>query len=98
MTKLSKILLPGALMAGAALSLGACGKQADLQRPAPLFGKARADAGNANRPSLPGSLQENRDPATSNATNRESHLPGAAPDPFGGPSAPGFPGSGPGRD
>ena len=30
------------LLAAAALALAACGKQGDLQRPAPLFGEARA--------------------------------------------------------
>lgn len=92
----SKILLICGL---AALALSACGKQAPLERPpAPLFGKARADAGNPNRPSEPGSVRENKDPATSSGTNRQSPIPGSAPSPFGGPSAPGFPGSGPGRD
>ena len=91
-----------AALAASALTLAmlnGCGKQADLQRPGPLFGPAaRADAGaNANKPSAPGSLKENQDPATSSATTRQSRIPGTNPDPFSGPSGPGFPNSGPGR-
>jgi hypothetical protein len=83
----------------AALLLAACGKQTPLERPGPMFGApARADAASANRPSEPGSVQENLDPATSSATTRQSRIPGTNPDPFSGPSGPGFPNSGPGRE
>lgn len=82
-----------------ALTLTDCGKQTELQRPGPLYGPAaRADASaNANKPSAPGSVKENQDPASSSATTRQSRIPGTNPDPFSGPSGPGFPNSGPGR-
>lgn len=82
-----------------ALTLTGCGKQTELQRPGPLYGPdARADASaNANKPSAPGSVKENQDPASSSATTRQSRIPGTNPDPFSGPSGPGFPNSGPGR-
>ncbi|MEI6281966.1 MAG: hypothetical protein WCP82_04515 [Alphaproteobacteria bacterium] len=82
-----------------ALTLTGCGKQIELQRPGPLYGPvARADASaNANKPSAPGSVKENQDPASSSATTRQSRIPGTNPDPFSGPSGPGFPNSGPGR-
>jgi hypothetical protein len=88
-----------AVALGAALLLAACGKQTPLQRPGPMFGlPERANPANANRPSEPGSVQENLDPASSRATTRESRIPGTNPDPFSGPSGPGFPNSGPGRE
>ncbi len=82
-----------------ALTLTGCGKQTELQRPGTLYGPAaRADASaNANKPSAPGSVKENQDPASSSATTRQSRIPGTNPDPFSGPSGPGFPNSGPGR-
>lgn len=82
-----------------ALTLTGCGKQTELQRPGPLYGPAaRADASaDANKPSAPGSVKENQDPASSSATTRQSRIPGTNPDPFSGPSGPGFPNSGPGR-
>ena len=82
-----------------ALALTACGKQTVLERPGPLFGRAspRADTGIPNAPSKPGSVKENMDPATSSATTRQARMPGTNPDPFSGPSGPGFPNSGPGR-
>ena len=86
------------LLGASALGLGACGKQGALERPGPMFGgaAARAAAGaQANQPSQPGSVRENIDPATTSATSRESPIRGTNPDPFGGPSGPGFPGSGP---
>lgn len=82
----------------ASLALAACGKQTALERPGPLFGATpRADAANANRPSQPGSVRENLDPASSGGTSKQSPIPGTNPNPFGGPSGPGFPGSGPER-
>lgn len=92
------------LLGASALSLGACGKQGALERPAPMFGSAAraaydaqraAASAQANQPSQPGSVRENIDPATTNATSREAPIRGANPDPFGGPSGPGFPGAGP---
>jgi hypothetical protein len=109
MNPLSKIGRPliVALALAAPLGLGACGKLGDLEQPAPLFGEAakakyeaekRAAAVNgndANRPSAPGTNRENIDPASSGGTSRQPPIPGTNPDPFGGPSGPGFPGSGP---
>lgn len=91
----------------AALTLAACGKQGALERPAPMFNSAEraayeaqraAASAEANQPSRPTSVRENIDPATTNATSRQSPIKGTNPDPFGGPSGPGFPNSGPGRD
>jgi hypothetical protein len=88
----------------AAPAVTACGKVGDLDRPAPLWGPderakeeaaKRAASTEANKPSKPGSVRENADPASSNGNTRQSPLPGAPSDPFGGPSAPGMPGSGP---
>ncbi len=96
---LAAVLATGGLLAG-------CGKQGDLDQPAPLWGaKAKADyearhraaSAEANKTSRPGSVQENADPATSSATTRQSPQAGSNPDPFGGPSGPGFPNSGPQR-
>lgn len=92
------------VLAGAALTLGACGKAGELERPAPMFGakekaKYKSDkreaALKAHQASLPGSVGETADPATSTATQRQSPIKGTNPDPFGGPSGPGFPNSGP---
>ena len=102
--KHSVVALAAVFLAGTAL--GGCGKQGALERPAPLWGakqKAEYDAAHrkssaeANKTSRPGSVQENADPATSNATTRQAPQPGSNPDPFGGPSGPGFPNSGPQR-
>jgi predicted small lipoprotein YifL len=85
-------------------ALAGCGKMGELERPAPLWGakekakydaEKRAAAATAHKPSKPGSVQENADPATSTATTRQSPQKGSNPDPFGGPSGPGFPNSGP---
>jgi hypothetical protein len=43
MSRMLKPLLIVPAVAMAALALGACGKQGTLDRPAPLFGKARAE-------------------------------------------------------
>ncbi len=88
-----------AALALSMLALAACGKQGALERPGPLFGVApRPDTARANQPSVPGSVEENLDPASSSATTRQQRIPGTNPDPFSGPSGPGFPNSGPGRD
>ena len=95
------------LMGASALILSACGKQGALERPAPMFNNAEraayearraAASAEANQPSQPNSVRENIDPATTAATSRQSPIRGTSPDPFGGPSGPGFPGSGPGRE
>lgn len=65
-----------------ALALGACGKQGALERPGPMFGRA-ADQ--------PESVRQNIDPASTGTPSRESPIRGANPDPFGGPTGPGFP-------
>ena len=84
-----------------------CGKLGDLEQPAPLFGEAakakyeaerRAAAARANdnnRPSVTGTNRENIDPASNNDTSMRAPIQGTNPNPFGGPSGPGFPGSGP---
>lgn len=96
------------LMGLSALGLAACGKQGTLERPAPLFANAQeraayearraAASAQANQPSRPNSVRENIDPATTNATSKQSPIRGTSPDPFNGPSGPGFPGAGPSRD
>ena len=102
-------LRPLALLTLAALSLAAplltgCGKQAALERPAPMWdaqkkaayeAERRAASGNANKPARVGGTQEIMDPASSNRTVRAAPLAGTAPNPFGGPSAAGFPGATP---
>lgn len=95
-------------MGASVLVLAACGKQGALERPAPMFNDAQraaydaqrraAASAVANQPSRPGSVQENIDPATTDATSRQSPIRGTSPDPFSGPSGPGFPNSGPSRD
>lgn len=93
-------LLPLAVLA---LTAAACGKQGELERPAPLWDPAkkaaweaerRAASAQANQPARAGGDQEIRDPATSNRTIRAAPLPGTK-DPFGGPSGKGFPGATP---
>jgi hypothetical protein len=97
-------LRPLALLTIAALSLAACGKQAELERPAPMWdpvkkaaweAERRAASGAANQPARAGGTQEIMDPASSNRTVRAAPLAGTAPNPFGGPSAAGFPGATP---
>jgi uncharacterized protein len=85
--------------------LSGCGKMGELQPPAPRnqVAEARAAAAShpstasnaANKPSRAGSVAENVDPATSEASIRQVRLPGSSADPFGGPVASGFPSSGP---
>jgi hypothetical protein len=88
----------------AAPAVTACGRVGDLERPGPLWGpderaKAEADkraaSQGANKASKPGSDEEVRDPATSSATIQQQPIAGTPPDPFGGPSGPGTPNSGP---
>ena len=102
-------LRPLALLTLAALALTApilagCGKQAELERPAPMWdaqkkaaweAQRRAASGTANQPARVGGAQEIMDPASSNRTVRAAPLAGTAPNPFGGPSAAGFPGATP---
>jgi hypothetical protein len=97
-------LRPLALLTLAALALTACGKQAELERPAPMWDPAkkaafeaerRAASAQANQPARAGGTREIMDPASSNRTVRAAPLAGTAPDPFGGPSAAGFPGATP---
>jgi hypothetical protein len=91
-----------AALAVSSMGLTACGKQAELERPAPLWNaqkkaafeaERRAGSAQANQPARPGGIQENMDPASSNRTNRAAPLGGTQTDPFGGPSAAGFPGA-----
>ena len=86
-----------------ALTAAACGKQGTLDRPAPLWdpvkkaaweAERRAASAQANQPARAGGAQEVRDPASSDRTIRAAPLPGTK-DPFGGPSAKGFPGATP---
>lgn len=96
---------PVTLLALAALAVtaAACGKQGNLERPAPLWdpvkkaaweAERRAASAQANQPARAGGAQEIRDPASSDRTIRAAPLPGTK-DPFGGPSAKGFPGATP---
>jgi predicted small lipoprotein YifL len=98
-------LRPISILALAALAVTAtaCGKQGALERPAPLWdaqkkaawqAERRAASAQANQPARAGGAQEVRDPASSNRTIRAAPLPGTN-DPFGGPSAAGFPGATP---
>ena len=89
-------------LAALALSAAACGKQAPLERPAPLWNaqkkaaweaERRAASAQANKPARPNGAQENMDPASSNRTTRAAPLGGTPTDPFGGPSGAGFPSS-----
>lgn len=91
------------VLAALAATAAACGKQGALERPAPLWDPAkkaaweaerRAASAQANQPARAGGDQEIRDPASSNRTIRAAPLPGTK-DPFGGPSAAGFPGATP---
>lgn len=93
-------LLTLAALAVSASALTACGKQAELERPAPMWDAAkkaaweaerRAASASANQPARVGGTQEIMDPASSNRTVRAAPLAGTAPNPFGGPSAAGFP-------
>jgi predicted small lipoprotein YifL len=92
-------------LAALAFTAAACGKQGALERPAPLWdpvkkaaweAERRAASAQANQPARSGGAQEVRDPAStsSNRTIRAAPLPGTK-DPFGGPSAAGFPGATP---
>ena len=90
-------------LAALAVSAAACGKQGTLERPAPLWdaqkkaawaAERRTASAQANQPARAGGAQEIRDPASSNRTIRAAPLPGTK-DPFGGPSAAGFPGATP---
>jgi argininosuccinate lyase len=91
------------VLAALAVTAAACGKQGTLERPAPLWdaqkkaaweAERRAGSAQANQPARPGGAQEVRDPASSNRTIKAAPLPGTK-DPFGGPSAKGFPGATP---
>ena len=90
------------VLAGLALTAAACGKQAALERPAPLWNaqkkaayeaERRQGSATANQPARANGTQENMDPASSNRTTRSAPLGGAQSDPFGGPSGAGFPSS-----
>ena len=105
MTLSKKASGPVTLLALTALALtaAACGKQGVLERPAPMWDPAkkaaweaerRAGSAQANQPARAGGDQEVRDPASSSRTIRAAPLPGTK-DPFGGPSAKGFPGATP---
>ena len=105
MTLSKKVSGPVTLLAltALALSAAACGKQGALERPAPLWdpvkkaaweAERRAASAQANQPARAGGAQEIRDPASSDRTIRAAPLPGTK-DPFGGPSAKGFPGATP---
>lgn len=94
---LAGLILTAPLVAG-------CGKLGDLERPAPRTPEEaqrdaarRAESEKANKPANPGSDEEVADPARSGATISQKPIKGSNPDPFGGPSEPGMPGSGPQR-
>ena len=69
------------LALAAAAALGACGKQGELERPAPLAGAAAEQDYTAKRPVTP---QENYDPASSSRSPRAAPIPGTN-DPIGRP-------------
>ena len=69
------------LIGVAALSLSACGKQAELQRPEPLVGGQAKRDYDARRPVTP---QENYDPASTQRSPRAAPVEGTN-DPFGPP-------------
>ena len=106
--RIGRPLIVALALAVPAAGLSACGKLGDLEQPAPMFGDAakakyEADrraaaitADDNNRPSTPGTNRENIDPASSNASSRNAPIQGTNPNPFGGPSGPGFPAAGPG--
>ena len=99
------MIRPIALVTLAALALSSaglagCGKQAELERPAPLWNaqkraayeaQRREASAQANKPARANGTQENIDPASSNRTTRAAPLGGAKSDPFSGPSGAGFP-------
>ena len=100
MTPRPLVRLTLAALAVSSLGLTACGKLGDLERPAPLWNASkkaafeaerRAASAQANKPARPGGVQENVDPNSSNRTTRAAPLAGTPSDPFGGPSAAGFP-------
>lgn len=97
-------LLTLAVLALSSVGLAACGKQAALERPAPMWDPAkkaaweaqrRAASSTANQTARVGGAQEIMDPASSNRTVRAAPLAGTGSSPFGGPSAAGFPGATP---
>ena len=65
----------------AALTLSACGKQAELERPEPLVGGQADRDYDAKRPVTP---QENYDPASTQRSPRAAPVQGTN-DPFGRP-------------
>jgi hypothetical protein len=78
-------LLP--LAALAALALAGCGKMGDLERPGPLFGGPKAEAGKAApTPPAPVSTVDRRDRDTSTdlAPIRDAQVPGSAQNPQSG--------------
>ena len=93
---LRSLILPAAAIC--ALTLAGCGKQSDLERPAPMWGaqaqaeyaKQRAEAEAKHRAAVekngsaaaPGSPQEIENPANAPRSTREAPLPGAPKDPF----------------
>lgn len=92
-------LLTLAALALSSAGLSACGKQAELERPAPLWNaqkkaayeaERRKGSATANQPARANGTQETMDPASSNRTTRAAPL-GGTHDPFGGPSGAGFP-------
>ena len=92
MTRTRAIVLIGF----AAAALGACGKQGDLERPAPRGHQAQtaAPADAANRTAAatehntgPGPTTRDNNPAP----NRSVPLEGTRPDPFAGPPPSAFP-------
>jgi predicted small lipoprotein YifL len=87
------------ILAALAVTAAACGKQAELERPAPLWNaqkkaayeaERRQGSATANQPARANGTQENMDPASSNRTTRAAPLGGTV-DPFSGPSGAGFP-------
>ncbi|CAN5450021.1 hypothetical protein BH10PSE3_BH10PSE3_13620 [soil metagenome] len=89
-------------VAALALTAAGCGKQAALERPAPLWNaqkkavyesQRREASAQVNKPARANGAQENIDPASSNRTTRSAPLGGTQSDPFSGPSGAGFPSS-----
>jgi hypothetical protein len=85
----ARAALLGLMLASAAGALAACGKTGELERPAPLFGKAHgAPADQAKRqgqdPSQPITTVDPRDAArNSPVPARDDPIQGQSPDPMG---------------
>jgi hypothetical protein len=87
---MNRLTLAGALaLAGAAAALSGCGKMGELERPAPMFGRApagnaqaQAQAGEAQDATRPVRTIDPRDEINNPAPSRTVPVPGVGPDPL----------------